>query len=198
MSPQGPPLYVPHAPTEAQRLEIRSALPEIDDLAPELAEITISAWASSWLSSPYERFLEIPMAIPAPRYALVQHTRDVVLAGLALLDVAATRLGRPADHDTVLAAMLLHDLDSPLIYVREGDGLVYSERGRLLQHGVLGAMILRDLGAPETVLSLVATHALDSPLHHESPEAWVLYYADLFAADHALMASGTKPVFCRK
>lgn len=195
---RSPSLYTPHSPTETQRDEILAALPEIAALAPELAEITVRAWAGSWLSSPYAVFSEIPMAIPAPDYGLIQHTRDVVLTGLSLMDVAQSRLGRPVDHDTALAAMLLHDLDSPLIYVREGDGLVYSERGRMLQHGVLGAMILRDLGAPETVLSLVATHALDSPLHHDSPEGWVLYYADLFAADHALMASGTKPVFCRK
>jgi putative nucleotidyltransferase with HDIG domain len=191
-------LYAFTAGTDAQRQEIRGALPEIERLPAALAEPTLVAWATAWQSSPYASFAEIPMAIPAPRYGLCRHTRDVAGAGLALVEVAEERLGRPADRDVLLAALLLHDVDSPLIYERAGDGLAYSDRGRMLQHGVLGAMLLREAGAPDEVVSLVATHAMDSPFHRDTPEGWILYYADLFAADHALMTDGSVPVYRQK
>ncbi|MEB3031816.1 HD domain-containing protein [[Mycobacterium] nativiensis] len=190
--------YHQHTPTDVQRREILDALPQIEKLPADLQELTITAWACSWLSSPYQRFLEIPMAIPAPDYSLIRHIGDTATAGLALMDIATQRLGRAPDHDTTLAAMLLHDLDSSLIYDRVGDGLDYNKVGRMIQHGVLGAMILRDLDAPDDIVSLVATHALSSPFHPETPEAWVLSYADLFCADHALMKNGSNPIYRRK
>lgn len=185
--------------SDEQRREIRDALPQLELLGEELADAATTAWATAWQSSPHPVFAEIPMAIPTPGYSLARHTRDVATAGLALTDVAEEHYGREVDRQTLLAALILHDLDSPLIYgpAPEG-GLTYSERGRMLQHGVLGAMILRDVAMPDEVVSLVATHALDSPFHRDTPEAWVLYYADLFAADHAILDAGGIPIFRRK
>jgi HD-like signal output (HDOD) protein len=94
--------------------------------------------------------------------------------------------------------LLLHDVDAPIIYERTQSGMTYSQRGRIMPHGVLGAMILRDVGFPDSVCSIVATHAVDSPFHSEATEAWVLHYADLFAADHALPLGGFTPVYRQK
>lgn len=185
--------------SDEQRDEVREALPELDLLSAELAGAATTAWVTAWQSSPHPRFAEIPMAIPTPRYSLARHTRDVAIAGLALADIAGQHYGRQVDRQILLATLLLHDLDSPLIYEQNVDGaLAYSERGSMLQHGVLGAMILRDVGVPDGVVSLVATHAVDSPFHRETPEAWVLYYADLFAADHAILKAGGTPIYRRK
>lgn len=192
-------LYAVARGSDEQRNEVREALPELDLLGADLADAATTAWVSAWRSSPHRRFPEIPMAIPTPRYSLARHTRDVALAGLALAEIAGEQYGRQVDRELLLAALILHDLDSPLIYAQTADGgLAYSERGRMLQHGVLGAMILRDVSMPDEVVSLVATHAIDSPFHRDTPEGWILYYADLFAADHAILDAGGTPIYRRK
>ena len=67
-----------------------------------------------------------------------------------------------------------------------------------LPHGVIGAMLLKELGFPHTVVSTVATHATNAPFHGRNPEAHVLHYADLFAADHAFRVMGETPLYLRR
>jgi hypothetical protein len=75
--------------------------------------------------------------------------------------------------------------------VRESpDKVGYSQLSRELQHGVVGAMLLKELGLPHTVVSTVAMHAGNSPFHGRNFEAYVLHYADYFATDHAIMLEG--------
>ena len=67
-----------------------------------------------------------------------------------------------------------------------------------LPHGVIGAMLLTELGFAHTVVSTVAAHATNTPLHGRNLEAHVLHYADLFAADHAFRTIGGTPLYLRK
>ena len=92
----------------------------------------------------------------------------------------------------------LHDLDKPLLYRREGTGAVHTPLYHELPHGVIGAMMLKELGFPHTVVSTVATHATNAPFHGSTHEAYVLHYADMFAADHAMLQMGRQPFYQRK
>ena len=47
-------------------------------------------------------------------------------------------------------------------------------------------------------VNTVATHATNAPFHGSTTEAWLLHYADLFAADHAFRVMGEVPLYLRK
>ncbi|WP_196803351.1 HD domain-containing protein [Arthrobacter sp. 135MFCol5.1] len=140
----------------------------------------------------------MPYSLQAVDYRLLDHTNEVADVGLVLGEYARGRWGSGFDADTLLAALILHDIDKALLYTRQ-DGVVVADPSRAcLPHGVLGAMLLKEAGLPDDVVTLVGTHATTSPIKTAGAEAWILHYADLFACDHAFgQAQGTLPFFQR-
>lgn len=144
---------------------------------------------SAWREDP----ARLPFDPGAPDEPLLEHVRRVVEAALVLAPIAEAALGRPLNRDLLLAACLLHDVDKVLLFEPDEDGRIRpSPTGRRLGHGVTGAMLCREHGLPDDVVHLVLTHTIDSRLAPEPPEGVVLHYADLFAADAALLAAGAE------
>ncbi len=170
----------------------------LDLVSPAMRADIVTAWVSSWASSPYETLAGMPFTPDAPDYPLMSHVNDVTRAGIDLAHRAATDWGATVDPEVLVPILILHDLDKPLLYVRNGDTAGYSKLAEELPHGVVGAMMLKELGFAHSVVSTVATHATNAPFHGRGFEAYVLYYADLFAADHALMACGKVPFYRRR
>jgi hypothetical protein len=168
----------------------------LDLVSPALRDMIVTAWVSSWSSSPYENLSDMPFA-PVADYPLERHVNEVTRAGLDLARRAATDWGTPIDNDVLVPILILHDVDKPLMYVRESGTVGYSQLSRELPHGVVGAMLLKELGFSHPVVSAVATHAGYSPFHAETFEGYVLHYADYFAADHAMRVCN-KPPFYQK
>ena len=146
-------------------------------VSPDLRDMIVTAWVSSWSSSPYENLSDMPFA-PVADYPLERHVNEVTRAGLDLARRAATDWGTPIDNDVLVPILILHDVDKPLMYVRESGTVGYSQLSRELPHGVVGAMLLKELGFSHPVVSAVATHAGYSPFHAETFEGYVLHYAD--------------------
>jgi hypothetical protein len=68
---------------------------------------------------------------------------DVTRAGVGLTKHAAADWGAKVDNNVLVPILILHDVDRPLMYVRESaDKVGYSQLSRELQHGVVGAMLL--------------------------------------------------------
>lgn len=191
-------LYDIYCGDGAQRAEVVRCFPRLAELSSELKELAVSSWVSAWLSTDYDTIHEMPYSLQAPDYRLVDHTNEVADIGTLLAEYAVRRWGIQLDRDTLLAALLLHDIDKALLYTR-ADGKVGSDPRRAsMPHGVLGAMLLKEIGLPDEVVVLVGTHATTSPIKTADAEAWILHYADLFACDHAFrLASGTIPFFQR-
>lgn len=168
----------------------------LDLVSPDLRDMIVTAWVSSWSSSPYENLSDMPFA-PVADYPLERHVNEVTRAGLDLARRAATDWGTSIDNDVLVPILILHDVDKPLMYVRESGTVGYSQLSRELPHGVVGAMLLKELGFSHPVVSAVATHAGYSPFHAETFEGYVLHYADYFAADHAMRVYN-KPPFYQK
>jgi hypothetical protein len=166
----------------------------LDLVSSDLREKIVTAWVSTWSSSPYQDLAEMPYSPGAPHYQLQAHVNDVTRAGIDLAKRAAADWGKTFDNNVLVPILILHDVDKPLMYVRESaDKVGYSKLAGELQHGVVGAMLLKELGFEHTVISTVATHAGNSPFHGSNFEAYVLHYADYFATDHALMLEPNKP-----
>jgi putative nucleotidyltransferase with HDIG domain len=191
-------LYTIQVGDSEQRQEVLRAMPRLAELGAPVREQAISAWVSAWLASSHASLEEMPYSLQASDYRLLDHTNEVADTGILLADYAYERWGVRLDQDILLAALLLHDIDKALLYTRANGAVVADPARAGLPHGVLGAMLLREAGLPDEVVTLVGTHATTSPVKTPDPEAWVLHYADLFACDHAFrLAPGTVPFFQR-
>jgi putative nucleotidyltransferase with HDIG domain len=180
--------------SNSRRKTVEDWLFGLDRVSPSVRDNIVTAWVSTWSSSPYETLEEMPFSAGLD-YPLMQHINEVTRAGVDLAQRAAADWKVQLDPDILLPILMLHDVDKPLMYVREGGEVLRSKLYHELPHGVVGAMVLKDLGFPHQVISAVALHAGNAPYHAESFEAYVLHYADYFSADHALMTLGKKPFY---
>ncbi len=180
--------------SNSRRKTVEDWLFGLDRVSPAVRDNIVTAWVSTWSSSPYETLEEMPFSVGLD-YPLMQHVNEVTRAGVDLAHRAAADWKVQLDPDILLPILMLHDVDKPLMYVREGDQVLRSKLYHELPHGVVGAMVLKDLGFPHEVISAVALHAGNAPYHAESFEAYVLHYADYFSADHAMMTLGKKPTY---
>ena len=170
----------------------------LDLLSPRVREDVVTAWVSAWASSTHERLEDMPFSPSAAGfYPLMEHVNEVTRAGVDLGRRAAADWRVEFDPDVLVPILILHDLDKPLLYRRDGAGAAHTELYHELPHGVVGATMLKELGFPHTVVSTVATHATNAPFHGRNLEAHVLHYADLFAADHAFRKMGQAPLYLR-
>ena len=177
----------------SRRRVVEEWLLGLDLVSPEVRDHVVTAWVSSWAPSPHRELSDVPFTPDAPGYQLAWHVNDVTRTGIDLARRAAADWGAEIDRDVLVPILALHDVDKPLLYVREGDGVGFARLAQELPHGVVGAMLLKDLGFPHGVVSAVETHATNAPFHGRSFEAYVLHYADMFAADHPLMKVGKTP-----
>ena len=170
-------------------------LPELELLPSKLRDAALVAWNSSVLSSSHADYDGLPFSQAVPAYSLLQHVQEVTQCGLLLSEFAQRRWGTTVDPDVLLSVLLLHDVDKPLLYEISGSSARLSAGAGAVPHGVLGAMLLRELGFCDAVVAIVATHAVYSPFHSDQVEGWILHYADLFAADHVMRANGLTPFY---
>lgn len=186
------------SPTAPQRAQMLDAFPRLGELHPPDRDRAVTAWLSVLYASSFADIRDVPFSHGAPG-SLVDHTNDVTEAGLALLAVAETRWGWTVDRQRLLAVLLLHDLDKPLLMRREAGADLETPVASRIPHGVLGALILTELGMAEEVVAAVATHATHAPLRGPDPEVHILHYADLFCADAELARTDRTPFFrqCR-
>lgn len=180
-----------------RREAVAAWLTGLDLVSDHVRDQVITAWVSAWKSSPFVSLEEIPTSPHAAGYQLRRHVNDVTLTGLDLARRAAQQWGEEIDYDVLIPILALHDVDKPLMFRSEGDKVVYSPLAREVPHGVVGAMLIRELDFPDKVVSTVATHSGNAPFHGRSLEAFVLHYADFFSADHVLMKAGGQPYYQR-
>lgn len=172
--------------SEEDRSRVYRHIPMLDQLSEPVANDVVTAWVSAWKSSVYESLDDIPYTFKAPHYRLMSHVAEVTEAGMLLAEYAKERWAEVIDKETLLASLILHDVDKPLLYIGSGASMAPSQAYSEIPHGVLGGMLLQELGMSDSVVSVVTTHATTSPFHSSRGEAWVLHYADMFAADHVL------------
>ena len=181
--------------SNSRRQAVEEWLWGLDLVSPNVREKIVTAWVSSWSSSPYQDLSEMPFSPSAPDYRLEWHVNDVTRTGVDLAKRAAADWGAKIDWDVMMSILILHDVDKPLMYTRENGEVGYSQLSKELPHGVVGAMLLKELGFPHSVVATVATHAGNAPFHGSNLEAYVLHYGDYFAADRAMFLAGKTPFY---
>lgn len=184
--------------SQQQREEVKNRIPGLDELPPETKEKVVTAWVTAWQNSSFESLEEVPCG---KRHHLMDHVAEVVNLGMAFAKLAQNQWGdtwnNQLDWHELIQALILHDLDKPLLYAKNGECIQGSPISRQLPHGVLSALILSELEFSEAVISAVATHSPKSPFHPATVIAYILFYADMFSADHTLLEEGAEPFYCR-
>ncbi|MBN9888946.1 HD domain-containing protein [Salipiger abyssi] len=184
------------APTDAERTALLEAFPRMTELSAELRDKAQVAWASMVASSSFAEIGAVPFS-HGSKARLIDHTNDVIEAGLALHALAESRWGWEVDRERLLAILLLHDLDKPLLMRRENGLDIDTPVSSRIPHGVLAGLMLAELGVGEEIIAAVATHATHAPLRGPDPEVLILHYADLFSADAEIQLTDRMPFFRR-
>ncbi len=188
------PFYTIQQGCSEEREWVREKLLGLNRLPSDDQEKVITAWVSAWKSSNYASLEDMP-GFSFSLYPLLDHVNDVVHFGISMAEEATKRWGVTVDWDYLIQIFLLHDIDKPLLLNRDGDKIVKSPFASQIQHGVLGALLLNEIGFSEQVVGTVATHATNSPFHGSSTEAYILHYVDLFCVDRAVILEGQTPYY---
>ena len=183
--------------SNSRRKSVEERIWGLDLVSPSLRENVVTAWTSTWASSPYERLEDMPWTTGID-YPLLSHVNEVTQAGVDLARRAKADWKIELDNDLLVPILILHDVDKPLMYAREGGEVVGTTLSKEIPHGVVGAMLLKELGFSHEVVSVVATHSPKMPFHNRGWAAYVLHHADTFSADHACMVMGKEPSFQKR
>jgi hypothetical protein len=184
--------YVIDRTSNARRKAVEDCLFGLDLLTQEMRDRVVTAWVSTWSSSVHERLEDMPWSTGAD-YPLMHHVNEVTRAGVDLAKRAKADWDVELANEQLVPILILHDVDKPLMYVREGGEVVGTKLSKEIPHGVVGAMLLKELGFSHEIISVVATHSPKMPFRNRGWAAYVLHYADMFSADHALMTLGKEP-----
>ncbi|HVB69242.1 MAG TPA: hypothetical protein VNE67_15455 [Acetobacteraceae bacterium] len=102
-----------------RRAEVAAWLHGLDLVAPEQQDAIVTAWVSTWATSPYATLAEMPFTAGVD-YPLERHVNEVTRAGLDLAQRAAADWGETVDPAILVPVLILHDVDKPLMYARAG------------------------------------------------------------------------------
>jgi hypothetical protein len=182
--------------SNSRRKAVAEQIWGLDLVSPALREDVITAWVSMWAASPYERLDDMPWT-EGVDYPLLSHVNEVTRAGVDLAARAKADWGNDVAPDTLVPILILHDVDKPLMYERRDGKVVRSQLADEIPHGVVGGMLLKELGFGHEIVATVTTHSPKMPYRGRNFSAYVLHHADMFSADHALMAMGHTPGYVK-
>ncbi len=188
--------YVIDRTSNARRTAVEEKIWGLDLVSPRLRDDIVTAWVTTWSASPYERLEDMPWT-EGVDYPLLAHVNEVTRTGVELAKRATSEWSLEVPHDVLVPILILHDVDKPLMYARVGGAVVRSQLADEIPHGVVGGMLLKELGFSHQVVATVTTHSPKMPYRGRNAAAYVLHHADMFSADHALMAMGKTPFYVR-
>ena len=150
--------------TEAERKILIKQFPLINSISDgNLRDLVIEAWVRLWRESPYRGISEVPnftRELSGGDETLVRHTNAVVKMSVAAAREFQEVYGVSLNYDNLLAGAILHDVDKLVLYGHQGDSIELTDLGRKVTHGEYGALIAKQVGLPEQVVNIVASHSV--------------------------------------
>jgi putative nucleotidyltransferase with HDIG domain len=157
-------------------------LQHIDNKA--LAEKVANVWHKLWKESRWKKMEDAlwnPILCPGVR--LIDHTNSVTRAAMQFSQIRSEIYGEEYNNDILLAGAILHDSSKILEVDPDGKTGSTSKRGRLFQHGFLGAHMAVVENLPDEVVHIIISHTGQSRLLPKTREAILIYALDLADAD---------------
>ena len=184
------------AVTDADRAYVRELFPEVAQISDEkLAAEVVNIWAEVWKESPWERIEDVPKNPETVKlkFGLVAHTRSVTLQAIAVAQAAQQFYGISANMDLLIAGALLHDVSKMLEYGPKPDGGAgKTQHGKLIQHGIYGAVKSFEHGLPTELNHMIVSHTAQSAHHPKTLECIILHYVDYADTDVLAWENGSK------
>jgi putative nucleotidyltransferase with HDIG domain len=185
----------------ADRRRIGEVLPELELIESEADRETVaSIWAHAWRCSdwddPSDAFMTISRLPEGhdpykERWNQVEHTRAVVALAEAMLPTFERHVGAVVDRQTMLVAILLHDVAKLVEFSPGGaDGPVETPLGEVLHHATIGAQWAVEAGFSPAVAHAIVAHSPSTSATPQTPEALVLKLADQVVTDVNRMTTG--------
>ena len=176
-------------PREAIEKSLRELIPEFNQFHDvDLQEKTVQTWvdACDMASLKPEDLLEMPftLLIEDCSVSFLHHARAVtstaMVMGEALKAAYPDHAQMQADHDTLLAGALLHDVGKILEIGRseDGSGWIKTMNGKMLRHPISGTALAYARGLPDTVLHCIACHSKEGNGYRKTVEAVIINHAD--------------------
>jgi putative nucleotidyltransferase with HDIG domain len=137
--------------------EIRSALPEIDDIEDdELAAQVVDAWALGLERGGWRSIEDIPYAWNIHEVSNVEHVRGTTRIAVGAAGEQRDFHGAEPDFDVLRAACLLHDVGKCYEYTTYvGDELLEDPdpryTGDTIPHSLSGYALAHEVGCPQAV-----------------------------------------------
>ena len=150
--------------TEKERAILMKQLPLINRISDgTLRDLVIEVWARLWRESPYGDISEVPnftRALSKGDETLMRHTNAVVKMSEAVAREFQQVYGISLNYDNLLAGAILHDVDKLVLYERQSDSVELTELGHKVTHGEYGALVAKQVGLPEQVVNIIASHSV--------------------------------------
>lgn len=176
------------AKTRADRLQrVRELLPAISRLDDETLEAAVEEiWLEAWDESAWADLAEVPKGVyggkPSSR-SLIEHVCAVTDGACAFAETMRAVHGWAYDRNLLLTAALLHDASKVVESEPGPDGVVVSDLGRLVQHGIWTAHRIMNRGMGLELTHLIVSHTPASRSKPLTVEGVILYYIDMLDSD---------------
>lgn len=172
----------------AIRPDVLELWPELEWIEnDELRKQTGRAWELALDRSPLgpADLTTIPFTLLHPTtVTFMAHKRCVVHIARESAQAMQAFMGDtlPIDLDTVIAGAILADVGKLLEYEHAPEGgSRQSLRGKYLRHPFTGVALCMEVGLPDAVSHVVATHAKEGDLVKRSTEGWIVHHADFMS-----------------
>lgn len=170
--------------------EVRRLWPELEWIEdPDLKALTHRTWCEAFRRSSLQPtdLEQIPytLLVPGCTITFIAHKRSVVHVAVESAKVMRKFFGDqlPIDMDVLTAGSILIDVGKLLEYEKGGGEAKRSLRGQLVRHPFSGAGLCQEMGLPDTIVHMVATHSKEGNLGKRTVEAWIVHHADFMAFD---------------
>jgi len=149
----------------------------------ELAIKVAEVWYKLWKDSKWKNLEDASWRLPCPGISLVNHTNNVAREAIELAKIRNEIDNEKINFDILLAGALLHDACRLLELETRENSVIESKRGKLFQHGFIGACraLIEDL--PDEVVHIIICHTGKSRVIPKTREAIVVHYVDSADAD---------------
>jgi putative nucleotidyltransferase with HDIG domain len=149
-----------------------------------LRQKTIKCWEEAikrggWQKADLEK---IPFTLLPAKHmvSLIMHTKTVTEAAVAMGRVIAEAYPNAIkiDMDILISGGILHDVGKVLEYALENGTFVKSKNGKLIRHPISGAALAWELGLPDEVVHVIASHSFEGDKTPRSVEGILIHHAD--------------------
>jgi hypothetical protein len=170
--------------------EVSKLWPELEWIQDSgLRKMTLDTWCEAFKRSPLEpadlEKIPFTLLIKGCTVTFMEHKRAVVHVAVDSAKAMRKFFGdqMPFDMDILTAGSILIDVGKLLEYEKVDGVPVQSSKGKLLRHPFSGAGLCQEMGLPDSIIHMVATHSKEGNLGARTVEAWIVHHADFMSFD---------------